>query len=99
VEAGADLVGARLRGADLRGASLRGALLIGADLTGADLRLADLRGADLRAAALDGADLADSLFLTQPQLAAAGGDASTRIPPSLDRPAHWSRPAPGTGVR
>lgn len=86
---GADLMGARLRGADLRGATLRGACLIAADLTGADLRLADLIGADLRDADLTGADLTGSFFLTQPQLNAAKGDATTRLPPSLTRPAHW----------
>ncbi|MFI6285459.1 pentapeptide repeat-containing protein [Streptomyces sp. NPDC051018] len=87
---GADLMGARLRGADLRGVSLRGAYLIAADLTGADLRTADMIGADLRDARLAGADLRDSFFLTQPQLNAAGGDATTRLPATLDRPAHWS---------
>lgn len=86
---GADLIGARLTGADLRGASLRGALLIAADLTGADLRGADLIGADLRDAALAGADLTGSIFVTQAQLNAARGDAATRLPDGLSRPAHW----------
>ncbi|MEZ0095209.1 pentapeptide repeat-containing protein [Streptacidiphilus sp. EB129] len=86
---GADLIGARLRGADLRGVNLRGAYLIGADLRGADLRLADLIGADLRDADLRGADLTGCLFLTQMQLNAARGDAATRVPPALTRPAHW----------
>ncbi|MCZ2826427.1 MULTISPECIES: pentapeptide repeat-containing protein [unclassified Modestobacter] len=86
----ADLIGAALRGADLRGASLRGAYLIGADLRGADLRHTDLLGADLRAADLRGADLTGALFLTQPQLTAAVGDAGTTLPESLTRPAHWS---------
>ena len=90
---GADLTGARLAHADLAGASLRGARLIGADLSRANLSLADLTGADLRAASLHGADLARSLFLTQSQLDAADGDASTKLPPSLTRPAHWSPPA------
>lgn len=88
---GADLAGAVLRGADLRGAELRGALLIAADLRSADLSRADLIGADLRDADLSGADLHAALFVTQPQLNAAIGDASTRIPPGLDRPAHWHR--------
>ncbi|MDF5752360.1 pentapeptide repeat-containing protein [Spongiactinospora sp. TRM90649] len=87
---GADLVGADLRGADLRGANLRGAYLIGADLRRADLRMADLIGADLRGANLGGADLTGSLFLIQAQLDAAAGDAATRLPPSLSRPAHWA---------
>ncbi|MFB7982566.1 pentapeptide repeat-containing protein [Streptomyces vinaceus] len=87
---GADLMGARLAGCDLRGANFRGAYLIAADLSGADLRGADLIGADFRDADLRGADLRGALFLTQPQLGAARGDAATRIPSTLVRPAHWS---------
>ncbi|MBC2868407.1 pentapeptide repeat-containing protein [Streptomyces mexicanus] len=87
---GADLIGARLKGADLRGASLRGAYLIAADLTGADLRGADLIGADLRDANLADADLTGALFLTQPQLNAARGNAGTRLPESVTRPVHWT---------
>ncbi|WP_416875015.1 pentapeptide repeat-containing protein [Kitasatospora sp. SC0581] len=97
---GADLFGARLRGADLRGANLRGALLVAADLSGADLRLADLVGADLRDATLAGADLSTALFVTQAQLDAARGDATTRLPAGLTRPAHWpeTAPAPAAGA-
>ncbi len=91
---GNDLVGADFGGADLRGASLRGACLIGADLRGADLRTADLLGADLRGADLCGADLATGLFLTQPQINAAKGDAATVLPPPVTAPAHW----PGTVI-
>ncbi|MDV5143633.1 pentapeptide repeat-containing protein [Streptomyces sp. SBC-4] len=87
---GADLIGKRLRGAKLRGADLRGALLIAADLTGADLTLADLIGVDLRDADLSGADLTGALFLTQPQLNAARGNAATRLPAGFERPAHWT---------
>lgn len=86
----AQLLGARLRGADLRRASFRGALLVGADLRGADLRGADLLGADLRGADLSGADLRDTLFLTAAQVAAARGDAGTRLPRALARPGHWT---------
>lgn len=86
---GADLIGAKLAGADLRGANLRGAYLIGATLRGADLRQSDLIGADLRDADLRGADVSDALFLTQPQLTSARGDAATRIPAGLDRPPYW----------
>lgn len=91
---GADLIGADLRGADLHGSSLRSAYLIGADLRGADLRGADLLGADLRGADLRGADLTGALFLTEPQLAAARGDAATRTPEGLRRPAPWGQPSP-----
>ncbi|SEQ14903.1 pentapeptide repeat-containing protein [Streptomyces radiopugnans] len=91
----ADLMGARLKGADLRGADLRGAYLIAADLRGADLRGADLIGADLRDADLRGADLTGSVFLTQPQVDAARGDARTALPRRLARPAHWRSAARG----
>jgi uncharacterized protein YjbI with pentapeptide repeats len=87
--AGADLVAARLNGASLSGASMRGACLIGAELRGADLRAADFTGADLRDADLSGADLTEGIFLTQAQLETAKGDASTKLPLSLTRPAHW----------
>lgn len=86
---GANLVGAKLKGADLRGASLRGACLIGADLRNARLNMADFTGADLRAADLRGADLRESIFLSQSQVEAAQGDLATKLPSSLNRPAHW----------
>ncbi len=86
---GADLIGASLPGAALRGASLRGAYLIGADLRGADLRLADVLGADFRDADVRGADLGTALFLTQTQANACRGDARTRLPHRVSRPAHW----------
>ncbi|MGY2084842.1 pentapeptide repeat-containing protein [Blastococcus sp. SYSU DS0539] len=87
---GADLMGRDLRRTDLRGAGLRGAYLIGADLRGADLGTADLLGTDLRAADVRGADLSRCLFLTQPQVSAARGDAATRLPAAVRRPAHWA---------
>ncbi|MCA0756863.1 pentapeptide repeat-containing protein [Paenibacillus sp. N4] len=92
---GADLIGAKLKGADLRAANLRGAYLIAADLSGSDLRAADLIGADFRDADIRGADLSESLFLTQFQLNAAKGDAGTKLPTALARPAHW----PASGKR
>lgn len=95
---GADLVGKKLANADLTGANLRGAYLIGADLRGADLSRADLIGADLRGARLHSAKLATSLFLTQFQVNAAQGDATTTLPPTLTRPARW-RTAPDGRVR
>jgi hypothetical protein len=85
----ADLIGRDLRRSDLRDGSLRGAYLIGADLRGLDLGTADLLGADLRATDVRGADLGRCLFLTSPQVTAARGDKSTRLPVALDRPAHW----------
>lgn len=85
----ADLAGADLRGRPLRDAALRGALLIGADLRGADLGAADLLGADLRDADLRGTDLRGVLFLTQPQVDGARGDAATRLPEALHPAAPW----------
>jgi hypothetical protein len=37
-----------------------------------------------------GTDMSGCLFLTQPQVEAAVGDAATRIPAVLTRPAHWN---------
>jgi hypothetical protein len=90
----ADLIGARLAGVDLRGCDLRGALLLGADLRRCDLRGADLIGADLRAADLRGADLSGALFVTEPQVAAARGSSSTRLPPDVRRPPLWGGATP-----
>lgn len=85
----ADLAGADLKKADLRAASLKGTILVGADLRGADMRAADMLGADLRDAQVGGANLSTAIFLTQPQLTSAIGDADTRLPKSLARPRHW----------
>jgi pentapeptide repeat protein len=87
--AGADLAGQDLREDPLADADLRGALLLAADLRGMVLARTDLLGADLRDADLRGADLSASLFLTQPQLNSARGDASTLLPPGLRRPVAW----------
>lgn len=87
---GADLIGKNFGGADLRRANLRGAGLIGTILRAADLREADLTGADMRGADLAGARLDTAIFLTQAQIDSATGDARTRLPASLARPAHWA---------
>ena len=46
--------------------------------------MSDLRDADVR-----GCDLSTALFLTQPQVNAALGDATTTLPDGLSRPARW----------
>ena len=84
-----DLAGHSLSG-DHRGSSFRGAVLIRADLRAADLGEADLLGADLRDADVRGCDLSNTLFLTQPQVNAAIGDATTVLPAGLERPRHWT---------
>jgi uncharacterized protein YjbI with pentapeptide repeats len=86
---GHDLMGRDLRDTDLIAADLRGALLIAADLRAARLDRTDLLGADLRDTDLSGADLSTALFVTQPQLNAARGDATTVLPPGLRRPGRW----------
>jgi uncharacterized protein YjbI with pentapeptide repeats len=86
-----DLTGADLRSTDLRDADLRNASLLGADLRGVDLGRADLLGADLRNADLRGTNASGTLYLTQSQLGAARGDATTEIPTALRRPVHWTR--------
>lgn len=86
---GADLMGRNLSARQLCGADLRGAYLIAADLRGSDLSGADLLGADFRDARLEGADLSRALYLTQPQLSAARGNAATVLPPDLAVPPHW----------
>jgi uncharacterized protein YjbI with pentapeptide repeats len=88
--AGQDLVGRDLRSWELAGADLRGALLIAADLRNTVLDRTDLLGADLRDADVSGADLSTSIFLTQPQLNSARGDARTRPPRGLRRPPAWT---------
>ena len=90
VHPGADLIAVDLRGMDLRTADLRNAYLIGADLSGCDLRNVDFLGADLRDADLRGSDLRGAIFLIQPQLNAANGDAVTQVPQALGRPPHWT---------
>jgi hypothetical protein len=86
----ADLVGRDLRRRHLVGATLRGALLIQADLRGLALTDTDLLGADLRDADVRGCDLSGALFLTQPQVNGALGDAGTKLPEGMDRPGHWT---------
>jgi Pentapeptide repeats (8 copies) len=88
---GQDLAGRDLRGHDLRNADLRGSVLIAADLRRVDLAAADLLGADLRDTDLRGTLLRDVLFLTQPQVASARGDAGTTLPRRISRPEHWPR--------
>ena len=91
LQPGADLMGRSLKYRQLCGANLRGAYLIAADLRGSDLSGADFLGADLRDARLDGADLSRALYLTQPQINAAAGSGTTRLPPDVSTPEHWDK--------
>lgn len=87
---GTDLIGAKFHGRDMRGSLFRSAYLIAADLSCTDLRNSDFIGADLRNADISGADLSSSLYLTQMQLNSAQGNAYTKLPAMLSRPAHWT---------
>jgi Pentapeptide repeats (8 copies) len=84
-----NLMGADLRKRYLRGINLSGAFLIAANLRGVDLSFTDLIGSDLRDADLSGANLSNSIFITQAQINSAKGDANTRLPKSITRPRHW----------
>ncbi len=85
----ADLIGVKFQGSNLKGSTFRGAYLIGADFTNADMRNSDFIGADMRDADLSGADLTGSIYLTQMQVNSAKGDAQTKVPALLLKPAHW----------
>jgi hypothetical protein len=94
----ARLGNANLSYANLRGIDLSGAVLRNADLGSTDLspdpdhgpvRFASLRGADLSGAHIVGANLRETVGLTQEQLEQAVGDRSTRLPDYLQFPAAW----------
>lgn len=89
---GAQMAYANLLGADLVHSRLNDADMTGADLTDAVLDSADLTGAKLDRAILIGASLADAKGLTQEQIDASYGDASTVIPASVMPPAGWFPP-------
>jgi uncharacterized protein YjbI with pentapeptide repeats len=94
----AHLFFAHLEGADLSGAHLERADLTEAHLERADLRWAYLEGASLLGAHLEGADLTEvAAGLTQAQIEVAFGDAATKLPKDLTRPARWTAP-PGGGA-
>ncbi|NJM35355.1 MAG: DnaJ domain-containing protein [Rhodomicrobium sp.] len=86
---GANLSNARLTGADLSHSRLDGVNLISADLTNACFDHTDLTGADLTGAVLIGASLTGAKGVTAEQLAAAYGDASTRLPGDIPPPESW----------
>jgi hypothetical protein len=90
----ADLVKAKLSGADLSGACLGDARLVGAKLSVADLSRAYLGGANLTRADVSGADLKTASGLSNDQLAQARGDAKTRLPAEIQRPAQWPPETP-----
>ena len=86
---GANLEGADLSEVDLSNARLDRANLSYANLRNADLDKVDLTGARLMRADLGGANLMHARNLVQGQLFGTIGDASTMLPPHLERPTTW----------
>lgn len=78
--------GARLEGADLRGADFSKAWFNWAWFAGAKFDGADFTGAHLIGAQFQGADLSKAKGLTTSQLRNACADASTKLPPGIERP-------------
>ena len=91
---GANLFQAHLEGATLFQAHLKRAYLFEAHLEGAFLSDAHLKGAVLIGAYLEGANLRGAKDLLEAQLRDTDGDAETKLPEGLARPAHWPDAAP-----
>ena len=77
-------------------AHLEGTYLLGAHLE-APTSGAHLDSASSPRAHLEGADLSRAIGLTQAQIDQAFGDAATKLPEGLCRPAHWTNPDGGEG--
>jgi uncharacterized protein YjbI with pentapeptide repeats len=77
-----------LAGLGIGGAPIR-AHLNAAHLERADLRIAHLEGAVLFGAHLEQADFSGATGLSEKQLLEAIGDAETKLPEGLARPADW----------
>jgi len=81
--AGGDLRDVNAYGAVLTGASFAGANLTNASFVGAYLEGANFRGANLDGVNFSGAEMGRAIGLTQRQLDAACGDATTSLPRGL----------------
>ena len=96
---GANLTDANLQGANFNVADLQGALLdraklqgvhfINANLHGAHFDDADLQGAFFLLADLTWGEFSKAKGLTSQEIAASCGDDTTKLPPGVERPAHW----------
>ncbi len=86
---GAKLNNAHLKRANLGYARLEGAYLWDSDLEGTTLNSARLKWADLQGAHLEFANLVNAQDMLEGQLLVAHGDASTKLPAGIARPAHW----------
>ncbi|MFM9865728.1 MAG: pentapeptide repeat-containing protein [Micropepsaceae bacterium] len=78
--------GAQMQGADLRGSNFKGSWFNWAWFAGTKLDGADFTNAHFVGAQLQGADLSKAKGLTSSQLRSACADASTRLPPGIERP-------------
>lgn len=95
----ADLSDANLAKAELQRAVLQGAQMARANLAGADLARANLgdgslaganfADADMYLTRIEGVDLSGAIGLSQRQIDAACGSATTRLPPGLSQPGSW----------
>jgi uncharacterized protein YjbI with pentapeptide repeats len=89
------LVGTRLEGACLRGAHFEGATLWDTHFEGADLRDAPITNLEISAdGAYEAIDLWSTTGLSETELLNAHGDAATKLPEGVARPAHWPEAAP-----
>lgn len=84
-----DYLGKDFKKANLVGGDFSMALMIAANLEGCRLCGANFLGADMRDANIRNTDLSECAFLTQMQINSAKGNANTRIPVYLSRPADW----------
>ncbi|MGH9576778.1 MAG: pentapeptide repeat-containing protein, partial [Terriglobales bacterium] len=75
--------------ADLSGATLRLSNIARARFAGATMNGTDLTNAFMYSARFEGTDLSAVKGLTQAQLDVACGDAKTKLPAALKRPASW----------
>ena len=78
--------GAQLQGADMRGADFKGSWFNWAWFAGAKLDGADFTNAHFVGTQLQGADLSKAKGLTSSQVRSACADATTRLPPGVERP-------------
>ncbi len=86
---GAHLEEARFWGALLRDIKLESAHLRRASFWNARLADVDFKGSDLREAVFEGTDLRGTTNLIQEQIGDALGNADTKLPGDLTRPAEW----------
>ena len=83
------LTSCRFEGANLSDAHLEGVSMAGADFRAAKLIGTRFTGADVGGAHFEKADLTNAIGLSQADIANAYGNAETRLPSDLERPAHW----------